>query len=140
MRRVIYASRTVQEFDQIDLLKLLADARAANERNGVTGMLVYSSSSFLQLIEGEDEGVEIAWDRIRLDPRHAQLRVLFDGRVTERLFTDWTMGFEHPSDADLEEQLPGYRASVGYPFVSSLLVSEAEAAETLLSLYARRSG
>jgi hypothetical protein len=139
MRRVIYASRAVQEFDQIDLLQLLADARATNERHGVTGMLVYSSRSFLQLLEGDDEAVEIVWDRIRMDPRHTDLRVLHDGPATERLFTDWTMGFEHPSDADLEENLPGYRASVGYPFVSSLLVAEAEAAETLLSLYARRS-
>lgn len=139
MRRVIYASRAVQEFDEVDLLQLLAQARAANLRHGVTGMLVYSSRSFLQLFEGEDADVEVVWDRIRMDSRHADLRVLRDGPASERLFTDWTMGFEHPSDADLEEHLPGYRASLGYPFISSLLVSEPEAAETLLSLYARRS-
>jgi hypothetical protein len=139
MRRVIYASRAVQDLDELDLLQLLTESRAANARDGVTGMLVYSARSFLQLIEGEDEGVEIVWDRIRMDRRHTDLRVLRDGPADHRLFTDWTMGFEHPADADLEEQLPGYRASLGYPFISSLFVSEPEAAETLLSLYARRS-
>jgi hypothetical protein len=140
MRRVIYASRAVDDLDEVDLLHLLTEARAANLRNGITGMLIYSSRSFLQLFEGEEVGVESAWDRIRLDRRHTELRVLRDGPAESRLFGDWTMGFEHPADADLEEHLPGYRASIGYPFISSLLVSEPEAAETLLSLYSRRSG
>ena len=140
MRRVIYASRAVDDLDEVDLLQLLTQARTANLRNGITGMLMYSSRSFLQLFEGEDDGVETAWDRIRLDRRHTDLRVLRDGPADGRLFADWTMGFEHPADEDLEEHLPGYRASVGYPFLSSLLVLEPETAETLLSLYARRSG
>jgi hypothetical protein len=139
MRRIIYASRAVQEMDETDLLHLLTVARSTNKRHAVTGMLVYASRSFLQLFEGPDEEVEIIWDRIRMDPRHTDLRVLADGPATERLFVDWTMGFEHPSDSDLEDVLPGYRASVGYPFVSSLLLSEPDAAETLLTLYARRS-
>jgi hypothetical protein len=139
VRRVIYASRAVQDFDEVDLLHLLAQARSRNAANGVTGMLVYSSRSFLQLFEGDDRGVEAIWDRIRLDDRHTDLRVLHDGPVEHRSFSDWTMGFEHPADSELEESLPGYRASVGYPFVSSLLLSEAETAETLLELYSRRS-
>lgn len=136
---LIYASRAVHDFDEPELLQLLERARSVNEELGVTGMLVYAARSFLQLIEGEPDAVEQVWQRIRADERHRDLRVLRDDPATVRQFSDWTMGFEHPSDEQLEEDLPGYRASVAYPFVSSELIEEADTAQTLLSLYARRS-
>lgn len=139
MRRIVYASRALHDFDEAELLALLESARATNARYGVTGMLVYASRSFLQQFEGADADVEAVWDRIRVDPRHTDLRVLADGPADSRQFDSWSMGFEHPEEADLEETLPGYRGSTDYPFVSSQLVDAADTAETLLSLYARRS-
>lgn len=139
MRSLVYASRALHSFDSKELLELLTDARARNHDHGVTGMLVYAASSFLQLIEGDDDQVEVIWDRIRLDPRHSDLRVLNDGPASVRLFGEWSMGFEHPDQGLLEESLPGYRAGSVYPFVDSQLVSAADTAATLLTLYARRS-
>jgi hypothetical protein len=136
---VIYASKALQDFGDDELLELLVAARRVNQDHGVTGMLVYAARSFLQLFEGEEDGVEVVWDRIRMDGRHNDLRVLADGPAEGPLFGDWSMGFEHPSAQLLEETLEGYRASMDYPFVSSQLVAEADAAETLLTLYARRS-
>ncbi len=139
MRSLVYASRALQPFGDDDLLQLLKAARARNDAHGVTGMLVFAAGSFLQLIEGEDEAVEVIWDRIRMDPRHTGLRVLKDGPARERLFAEWSMGFEHPDQQRLEQTLPGYRAGSAYPFVDSQLVSTADTASTLLELYARRS-
>jgi hypothetical protein len=139
VRRIIYASRALSDFSDEDLVRLLLRARATNEAYDVTGMLVYAARSFLQAFEGDEEGVEVIWDRIRLDDRHTDLRVLSDGPADSRLFRDWSMGFEHISAEELERTLPGYRASIDYPFVSSQLVAAADTAETLLSLYARRS-
>src|SRR5690242_10164465 len=106
MRRIIYASRARHGFDTPELLELLDRARTVNDEHGVTGMLVYAGQSFLQLFEGEDGEVELVWDRIRLDDRHTDLRVLADGGVERRQFADWSMGFEHPSASDLEQVLP----------------------------------
>ncbi len=139
MRSLVYASRALQPFGDDDLLQLLQAARTRNEALGVTGMLVYAAGSFLQLFEGEDDAVEVIWDRIRLDPRHTGLRVLQDGPARDRLFAEWSMGFQHPDQQRLEETLPGYRAGIVYPFVDSQLVSTADTASTLLELYARRS-
>jgi hypothetical protein len=139
MRRIVYASRALHDFDDEELLALLGRARATNQQGGVTGMLVYSARSFLQLIEGEDDQVEVVWDRIRTDGRHTDLRVLLDGPVSVRQFDAWTMGFEHAEREELEATLPGYRASMDYPFVSSTLIDGSDTAETLLTLYARRS-
>lgn len=129
----------MHDFSEDELVQLLLRARAANEDRDISGMLVYSARSFLQLFEGDDEDVEVIWDRIRLDDRHTDLRVLEDGPSDTRQFGDWSMGFEHVSSEELERTLPGYRASLDYPFVSSHLVAAADTAETLLSLYARRS-
>jgi hypothetical protein len=139
MRSLVYASRSLEPFSEQDLLGLLTRARNRNHELGVTGMLIYAAESFLQLVEGDDDAVEVIWDRIRLDPRHAGLRVLQDGPATERLFGEWSMGFEHPDAESLEETLPGYRAGSVYPFVDSQLVSAADTASTLLTLYARRA-
>jgi hypothetical protein len=139
MRSVVYASRALQAFDDDDLLQLLKTARERNDLHGVTGMLVFAAGSFLQLFEGEDDAVEIIWDRIRMDPRHGGIRVLHDGPARTRLFGEWSMGFEHPDQSRLEETLPGYRAGGVYPFVDSQLVSSADTASTLLELYSRRS-
>lgn len=139
MRSLVYASRALQPFGDDDLLQLLQAARARNDAHGVTGMLVFAAGSFLQLLEGEDEAVEVIWVRIRMDPRHTGLRVLQDGLARDRLFAEWSMGFEHPDQLRLEATLPGYRAGSVYPFVDSQLVSTADTASTLLELYARRS-
>jgi len=139
MRRIIYASQALHDFGDQELVDLLLRARAVNDELGVTGMLVYAARSFLQLFEGENEGMEVVWDRIRMDDRHSSVRVLHDGPVDTRLYADWAMGFEHVDAEELERTLPGYRASIDYPFVSSQLVAAADTAETLLSLYSRRS-
>ena len=139
MRSLIYASRALQPFTDDELVQLLDDARSRNDAHGVTGMLVYASSSFLQLVEGEHDGVEAVWTRIRNDARHTGLRVLQDEPVRDRLFGEWAMGFEHPEREQLEEALPGYRAGGSYPFVDAQLVDTADTATTLLELYSRRS-
>lgn len=139
MRSLVYASRALESFDDAALMRLLDSARRRNEACGVTGMLVYASDSCLQLFEGEDDAVEMIWDRIRMDPRHTDLRVLQDGPAQIRQFGEWSMGFEHPDQALLEDTLPGYRAGSVYPFVDSQLVSTADTAATLLELYSRRS-
>ena len=139
MRRIVYASRALHDFSEEELLDLLSHARATNQRLGITGMLVYASRSFLQALEGEDALVEQVWHRIRLDERHCDVRVLRDGPSDSRSFGEWAMGFWHPDAGDLEETVPGFRAADGYPFVSAELVAEGQTAETLLSLYARRS-
>lgn len=104
MRSLVYASRAVQPFGDDDLLQLLRAAPARNDVHGVTGMLVYAAGSFLQLFEGEDDAVEVIWDRIRMDPRHTGLRVLQDGPARARLFAEWPWGSSTPSSSGLKRR------------------------------------
>jgi hypothetical protein len=62
--------------------------------------------------------------------------VLADEPVRDRLFTDWSMGYEQPVQALLEEALPQYGPDSVRPLADLKLVPTAEAAAALLTRYA----
>ncbi len=53
----------------------------------------------MQLLEGPEAAVRDCFTMIGRDPRHDGLKILMTGMYEERDFPEWTMGFEHPSDA-----------------------------------------
>lgn len=95
MRELIYRSRSAGPFDRVEIGRILATARRVNATCGVTGLLLYSDASFLQVLEGEEADVRATFARIRDDPRHQDLAVLADGPVARRRYPDWSMGFHH---------------------------------------------
>lgn len=90
---LMYSSTAVATFDEAELSSLLAQSRAANERNGLTGMLLFRENRFFQTLEGTPEAVHEVMDRIRADERHSDVRVLNEESIVERRFSDWTMGY-----------------------------------------------
>ncbi|WP_084039572.1 BLUF domain-containing protein [Demequina sp. NBRC 110053] len=91
---VVYSSTATRHMDDDDLADILATARAFNERENITGLLLYRAGRFVQFLEGDKERVRALLARIDKDSRHNELRVLIDGASTSRQFADWTMGFE----------------------------------------------
>ncbi len=139
MRRIVYCSQATADVSPDELIALLEVTRSNNERAGLSGMLLYSSQSFLQVLEGDADAIETTYDRIRGDDRHGNLRKLCDDTVDTALFPDWTMGFEHVDDDELGEELPGFTPATVYPLVNPDLITNAGVALTLLTLYARNA-
>ncbi len=137
MRRVIYCSQATHDVSPDELVELLEKSRRNNERVGLSGMLLYSSQSFLQVLEGDAVALQQTYARITADERHDNLRLLLDAEVAAPLFPDWTMGFEHVDDEDLAEDLDGFTPATDYPLVNPDLVTNAGVAQTLLKLYAK---
>jgi Sensors of blue-light using FAD len=137
MRRIIYSSQATHDVAPQELTDLLSAARDLNQRVGLTGMLLYSSQSFLQVLEGEPEALAATYARIGADERHTNLRLLMDAEVDAPLFPDWSMGFDHVDDEELAEQLEGYTPATVYPLVNPDLITNGRVAETLLTLYAK---
>jgi hypothetical protein len=90
------ATREMLDADILDMLKV---AREKNARLEVTGLLVYQkrTKEFMQILEGEKQIIFDLLDTIRKDKRHSGLHLVYEGKVPERNFKDWSMGF-----ADLE--------------------------------------
>jgi hypothetical protein len=88
---------------------LLDQARLANERQHLTGALVYSNKRFIQLLEGEPAVLEQAYARISRDPRHQHLCRVADYPIAARQFADCPLAFQALSPAQLTH-LAGYLA------------------------------
>ena len=137
MRRIIYCSQATYDLSPEELVELLEKSRNNNERDGLSGMLLYSSQSFLQMLEGDEEALRRTYERIGSDSRHTNLRLLADIEVSAPMFGDWSMGFEHVDDEELADELDGFTPATDYPLVNPDLVTNAQVAQTLLSLYAK---
>jgi hypothetical protein len=135
MNRIIYCSQSTIDFSPEELVELLEAARERNAGSELSGMLLYSSQSFLQMLEGDLIALEETYNRISADDRHSSLRLLMDTQISSRLFPDWTMGFTHVDEDELADELDGYVPETEYPLVNPDLISNGEVALRLLALY-----
>jgi hypothetical protein len=93
MVEVIYVSAARRPFDEGQLAALLTHAREKNERLGVSGILLYEDSSFLQVLEGDEHRVVPLLETIARDARHERVRVLRRTEIERPSFAAWSMGF-----------------------------------------------
>lgn len=103
LEQLIYISAATHLMSNEELTALLSQAKLMNSQCGITGMLVYSNGSFLQVLEGPKEAVESTYSRIQRDPRHQHCQVLLYHPIDARLFEGWYMGFESISTEQLQE-------------------------------------
>ena len=87
-----YCSRAADGLGDADITRILASARRRNPVLGITGVLVYGSGVFFQMLEGPRAHVGRLMELLHSDPRHEGIVVLNEMEdVRERLFPDWDM-------------------------------------------------
>lgn len=119
MHYLIYVSQAARPMKQEELAEILRGSQARNDRDGITGLLIYRCSpsdgrgNFMQLLEGDERQVNAAYKRIAADRRHHTKIVLEEGDTPERNFPDWSMGFQNV-EADELAGFEGY-SDLGSP-------------------------
>ncbi len=98
--QLIYASTATDNWPESELRRILDSAVRRNAQNNVTGLLLYSNASFMQILEGDETDVDEAMSRICADTRHTDIVVLSRSAVHTREFGNWSMGFHAVDDAD----------------------------------------
>lgn len=93
LTRLIYASEATDPLTPDSVQTIVTQARQANARRHLTGMLVFDHRAFLQVLEGRREVVSEVYGRIAADKRHRRLVLMDVLPVDERLFANWDMGF-----------------------------------------------
>lgn len=88
--QIIYSSQPFG-YDEATLNGVLLDARRCNSRDGVTGALVCRQDIYLQMLEGPEEAVQGAFERIKRDDRHLDVTLQVSEPVTLRMFGQWAM-------------------------------------------------
>lgn len=97
----VYTSAAVRDMNDEDLQSLLAQSRANNQRDGITGMLLYSSGCFFQVLEGPESAISNVYDRIERDARHTDIMPILTTPIDQRDFGDWSMGYPNVTEKDL---------------------------------------
>ena len=95
MIRLIYVSSATRLMGEDDLIELLDQARNRNERQGVTGMLLYADGNFMQVLEGNEKDVDEIYNKIVNDERNKGHIVIEKESIKKRSFPDWSMGFKN---------------------------------------------
>ena len=107
LHHLVYQSMASAPLDETELEDILAQSRAWNTAHGLTGVLLHSQGHLMQVLEGSEDEVRYIFARIARDARHNGLVKLADGRIAERHFGQWSMGFKAVNPADFSH-LQGY--------------------------------
>ena len=103
LKTLTYTSRARLDLTDGDLDAIHETARHLNALDGVTGLLLFDGSRFLQIIEGAESAIDNLVARLRRDPRHSAFEVRDERFVDRRSFADWSM--------ELLRVSAGYRAA-----------------------------
>lgn len=102
--KLVYCSRNLlsesRAEQNAEVQKILESSRRNNVRDGVTGALLFNGEWFAQVLEGPLARVEMTFERIQCDPRHADVTVLESGPTDARIFADWSMAYAGADDAE----------------------------------------
>lgn len=105
-KHIIYISKAVAPFEKSELLDLEHQAQIKNRKLGITGMLCYVQSQFIQYLEGSAESVDYLMESISMDQRHTIIKRIQMSGIGNRLFEDWSLRYYAPDD--LEAIFPNF--------------------------------
>ncbi|KAI8913094.1 Acylphosphatase-like domain-containing protein [Powellomyces hirtus] len=131
IRQLIYLSQAVTP-SSAALAAILDSARRRNERDQISGILLYNNGQFMQCLEGNHDQVGAVYNDIRKDDRHDHLAVLLDHTVSRRDFDCWLMGFK---DVSLDRKFADNDDVIEAGFLQA--VDNATKGVTLLASFAR---
>jgi len=91
IKSLTYTSLARLDLTAEDLEAIHRTAREVNALEGVTGLLIFNGTHFLQIVEGVPQAVDDLVERLRRDPRHHHVEIRDAREISERSFPDWSM-------------------------------------------------
>ncbi|MGB0524938.1 MAG: BLUF domain-containing protein, partial [Flammeovirgaceae bacterium] len=73
LAQLVYISSRHKSCSTKQIAKILEASRPYNEKHQITGILLYSESSFLQVLEGDRLDILLLYDKIKKDSRHQKI-------------------------------------------------------------------
>lgn len=90
--RCLYASRVTKPLAPNLFDSIMDQSCKNNPSRGLTGLLCFTKNIFLQVIEGGRDEVNQLFFAIARDDRHHDVRLLAFDEVSQRRYSNWTMG------------------------------------------------
>lgn len=92
LSQLVYVSNRKAACTQGEIEKILVACKKNNPPLNITGVLLYSDTKFIQLVEGDAKVIMSLYDKIKLDSRHSNPMMLSYGAIKEKTFPSWHMG------------------------------------------------
>ena len=105
----LYVSKLAADSPIRVVADIAARSRSANQRRGITGLLIFDGMHFCQQFEGSGAEVAALMERIRQDPRHTDVAILHQGPLAERRFRRWSLGYTSVEDVEALARLERLR-------------------------------
>lgn len=103
LTHLIYTSAAAPGIHASELKTILQRARTKNSQQSITGMLLYTSGTFFQVLEGDESALTNLFAIICSDTRHRNVTKIIHEPIARRSFGDWTMGFAEVDASELEK-------------------------------------
>jgi len=92
LSQLIYLSYRTEKCTNDEIDKILTISIKKNETKNVTGILLYSDTIFIQVLEGQKDEILAIYDKIKQDPRHTKVVMISLRTIQNRYFPSWQMG------------------------------------------------
>jgi hypothetical protein len=138
MIQLFYISTATKEPSESELISLLGQAKLKNSHKHITGMLLYSNQTYLQVLEGEEKDVREIYRAICKDTRNEAPVILQESQILVRAFPEWSMGFENLEKCS-PDALPGFVEVFGGKLDKSIAINNKTNAVRLLLNFSRKS-
>jgi len=92
VKQLIYTSAATCNFPAEDLRTLVTKARIRNAVYSVSGFLLFHTGSFIQVLEGSEQNVDLIWNSVARDPRHV-CTLIGESSIADHEFHDSPMAF-----------------------------------------------
>ncbi len=96
LQQLLYVSAASKAISAEDVTDILAAGQRNNPARGITGILLFTGESFLQVLEGTPDVIDDIYRKISRDPRHSGALVLVRRSIARRAFPHWSMGYRGP--------------------------------------------
>jgi len=100
--QLIYVSSAKNDIAEEDINNIIKSAINFNSKNDITGLLLYRSGIFMQLLEGSQTLIDPLFEKIKQDNRHNNIIQLIAQSAKERMYPNWAMGLKKLGDLDFK--------------------------------------
>ncbi len=138
MFHLIYVSTALFPMTDEALIELLCQSRIRNERNHITGLLLYIDGQFMGVLEGNEASVMKIFASIERDARHKSIDMIRAEHIPHRDFPDWTIGFKTLDKLD-PSTTPGYTRFLEQDFTADYLSDDSVEAYAMLLSFKGKS-
>jgi len=98
-KSLIYVSKAEDNVEHDEILDILTHSWKYNHNSYISGMLLFDSRYFIQIIQGPIMTIDKLYARIENDARHTDIKLIGEELLYERDCSGWGIGFYDKQEA-----------------------------------------